>query len=820
MKRGPFHLKAAIAGLTLLTLTLLLVSTAGSRVQSDPTQPPLLLPIIRNATPPTRTPTALPGAPTATATSPANPGGTPTTTATSGPLPTGLRIVFVSRQIPSEGSIYYETTKSMPGVGPHSRFRTAAPGRLLVREDDGSITILIDGAKPSPASLNLIDVNAPDVSYNGQTIVFAGLPQGSYEDAPTRNADAWRIYAINADGSNLRQITFSDQNLNMSQFGDAGPSLEGYDDGDPVWLPDGRIVFSSTRWPAYSHYSGARATNLYVVNADGSNLHRITAERNGADRPLIDPLTGKIVYARWWRNHRFPLNSLATITDPRGGFIQNLGLTTDRTSTEPNAEVMFRNAWQASSINPDGTGLAMWTGRFRNEEGNHVYGGAFTPSGDLIANFFPMYNMTEASGFGGLRRYTRGPNPYTSIIGITGLSLDYARPDNPNTPQDETSYGVFNGSYAAEPEVLADGRLLFSLAEDVNQDYGLYIANIDGSSSSKLYDQVGTAELRARVIRQRPLPPIIADQVTQVPSLLPPDADGPYDSDGTFIFDDLNVFFNAPVDSDIVSAPGIGTVDTIRFFADHQRTSSGSFPSLDWPILLAELEVAADGSVRNDAAPANIPLFEQLRGNGQVPITRGLPTQANGSAHVAGMNFGRPGEHARCVGCHAGHSLIPVPSPQEARWTNLAPGAQLSASSSRDASQIGGLTDRRVMKGEIWRYWNSASEQTSGQWVQLTFAQPIAIRTVRLYNPRTGGEANSSIQVGEATVKLYSDAAGTVEVARASSGQLSVMGTDVGFAEVTARVVRIEIDSVSGTFYGIPLAALAEVEVIGKGVAE
>ena len=41
-------------------------------------------------------------------------------------------------------------------------------------------------------------------------------------------------------------------------------------------------------------------------------------ERHGVDRPLVDPLTGKIVYSRWWRN-----------------------------------------SWQAATINPDGTGLAM-----------------------------------------------------------------------------------------------------------------------------------------------------------------------------------------------------------------------------------------------------------------------------------------------------------------------------------------------------------------------------------------------------------------------------------------------------------------------------
>jgi hypothetical protein len=41
-------------------------------------------------------------------------------------------------------------------------------------------------------------------------------------------------------------------------------------------------------------------------------------------------------------------------------------------------------------------------------DANHFYGGAFTPEGQLMANYFPMTNMTEAAGFGGVRRFDRG----------------------------------------------------------------------------------------------------------------------------------------------------------------------------------------------------------------------------------------------------------------------------------------------------------------------------------------------------------------------------------------------------------------------------
>lgn len=83
-------------------------------------------------------------------------------------------VVFVSRQIPGNGSVYYSQAGSMPGVQPYSRFQVAAPGKLIIREANGTLRVLVDGSKPTAASLNLIDVNAPDVSYDATKIVFAG----------------------------------------------------------------------------------------------------------------------------------------------------------------------------------------------------------------------------------------------------------------------------------------------------------------------------------------------------------------------------------------------------------------------------------------------------------------------------------------------------------------------------------------------------------------------------------------------------------------------------------------------------------------------
>lgn len=739
-------------------------------------------------------------------------------------------IVFVSRQIPEMGTVYWNVPKALPGVGPFSRFQVAAPGKLVVREADGALRVLVDGATPTAASLHLIDVNAPDVAYDGQTIVFAGLVAGEYDPRPMTNPGGWRIYVINVDGTGLRQLTFDRAPLDLSQFGNVQGQFRLYDDTDPVWLPDGRIVFSSTRWPSLAMYGAARTSNLHIVNGDGSDLHRITSERNGADRPQVDPVTGRIVYSRWWRNFRLPADVMETVPDPDGGYKLKDGLVTANDSgylgdVPGGSANINRNAWHLASIHPDGTGLKLWgigsSTFLLGEDANFAYGGIFAADGSFYGNFFPMKNGTEASGFGGIRHYTPGMSgDYQSLIGITS-EIGYEL-----VSQNPASYGVNKGDYAAEPALLPNGRLIISWAPDIHQDYGLYLINVDGSERQLLYDNPGTTELRTRVIRPRALPPVIVDQITQRASDLPPTTAGPYDTDGAFTFDALNVYFNAPVDTNIVSAMPVGAAGAIRFFIDHQRDQQiGSHERLDWPILLAEVPVNPDGSVINQS-PANVPLFEQIRSpqpEYKVPLTGRTSADFGGAAHVAGLNFGRPGEVQQCVGCHTGHSLIPVPENiADAKFTNLAPGAQISYSSIHPLINPSGegLIDRQVLRGRIINYWRSdPAQDPKGQWVQLTFPVPITVRAVRLYNPRPGDEANSTAQMEAATVLLYSDIAATQEVARQSVGALSVNGTTVAFTDVKVRAVRVVINEVSGAFEDWVVACLAEVEVIARGEA-
>lgn len=741
-------------------------------------------------------------------------GGSAGTTGSGGTIPPwsgDLELVFVSRAIPADGTPYYAAANGMPGQGPMSRFQAAVPGKLQIREKDGNIRTLIDGSAPSEASLHLVDVNAPEVSYDAKRIVFAGLPEGNYAaSAPRQEPGAWRIYSIGVDGKGLVQLTKSDRNISFDQFG--GPSktgsVAGYDDTDPLWLPDGRIVFASTRWPSIAEYQDVQTTNLYVMNADGSDMHRITAERSGGERPIVDPTTGKIVFFRWWRNMRNAHNGMETVADPNypnEGYAVKDGLVAeDKGDQYGKVFGTERNSWQIVAINPDGTGLEQWGGvsghAFASFD-NQAYGGSITDDGTkLYTTFQPLHHMADQSGLGGIRVFERGPHGFKGVIGVTDTNAKLLVEDPP-------SYNVFEPPYAAEPEALPDGRVVLSWCNDTQQDYGIYIMDGDGTNLEMIYDQPGTTELRARLIRPRGAP-VIPDQVNDKASDLPPTEAGPYDIDGTFEFNALNVYFNAPVDVDIVSAPAIGSAGTIRAFIDHERGSLSSANWKDWPILLEEKAVAADGSVLL-IAPANVPLFEQLRtpmAQGyEVPLSPGdynPPYDPPPAAHVAGHNWGRPGAEARCVGCHAGHSMIAVPA--DYQYSNLAPGAKVAASS----GEARGLIDRRVRTGSgDGRYWLAEPSKGGKAWVTLAFPVPILVKNVRAYDlPREHGASH----VRAATVILLAEPG--QEVARAKVGELSPAGTDVRFQGEKARIVRVEIDSFEGL-----VAALAEIEVIASG---
>ncbi|MCS6840517.1 MAG: hypothetical protein NZ699_08975 [Roseiflexus sp.] len=186
-----------------------------------------------------------------------------------------------------------------------------APGsKLLIRDPSGQLRVLIDTARPAGDPLNplgLRDVQSPNVSFDARRIVFAGTfgPETFRNQPNGRPYYSWRLFEIGVDGRGLRQLTYSDRDITIPDGPGNAEAYAFYDDLFPAYLADGRIVFSSSRYPARSPYDGRRAFNLYMIDGDGSNMRRLTTERTAALHPAPLP-DGSIVFSRWWVNFNQP----------------------------------------------------------------------------------------------------------------------------------------------------------------------------------------------------------------------------------------------------------------------------------------------------------------------------------------------------------------------------------------------------------------------------------------------------------------------------------------------------------------------------------
>ncbi|MDF7806139.1 hypothetical protein P4E94_01735 [Pontiellaceae bacterium B12219] len=141
------------------------------------------------------------------------------------------------------------------------------PGRIkILNPKTGAVKTLVDAGPTGIA-------RDPEISPDGSKVVFS--MRRSIEDD-------YHIYEINVDGSNLKQLT----------------SLKGVSDIDPVYLPDGKIAFSSTREPKFCMCNKHIMANLYRMDADGANIHQIGKSTlfEGHASVMED---GRILYDRW-----------------------------------------------------------------------------------------------------------------------------------------------------------------------------------------------------------------------------------------------------------------------------------------------------------------------------------------------------------------------------------------------------------------------------------------------------------------------------------------------------------------------------------------
>ncbi|MGV8018448.1 MAG: T9SS type A sorting domain-containing protein [Ignavibacteria bacterium] len=688
-------------------------------------------------------------------------------------------IVFVSRNHLTGGNILFPSAGLLPGMGSHSRFAVTG-GRLLIREADGSLRTLVDSTMLF-GGVRIIDVQQPCVNWDGIKILFSGIESKD---------SSWRIYEIRKDGTGFRKITKTDRNINLFQFGPAAYRFFKYDDIDPVYTSDGKIVFASTRFPTVSQFGSALVTNLFIMDSTGQNIFRITSERNGAEKPTIDPRTGKIVFSRWWLNIDMPSNVTPS------GLTRNPG---ESLSDD------IGNLWQVNIINPDGDQLRFYAGDARKRNALFAYRPRIDLNGDLYGIYVPHLPMVNTGGSSGIRYYPNGFSEYSFIAGVDTSTALYVL----NPP----SSGTHQPPYSTDPLPLDDGRILFSGASSVElQDYGIFVCNKNGTGISLVADLQGTLELNAELLIPKikpPVPPYVPDfDTNKVPPTSNP---ATFFQGGFFRFDNLNIYANASVDAPVDDAPPLTKNARFRFFINFQRQNPDG---LDQPILLKEITVNYDGKIAQQEIPANVPLFEQLVDSSGKVVVNGLGK----IAHVTGMNYDKNAAGTKCVGCHAGHSLMTVPpNNTESQFTNFSTSAFVTQSSYR---QTGGIkyfgkyvVDRHARNVDLSVNWIASGG--NNEYVELQWPLPLDIREIKLYNIFPNASNNTNLQVNDCEIILYNSDREAGHIL--STGPLDVNGKSVYLNPyVTADRMKIIVKSFSGTVDGVSSAGLAEIETISR----
>lgn len=193
-------------------------------------------------------------------------------------------------------------------------------------------------------------VRDPQLSYDGAKILFAYRRGG----VPT-----YHLYEINIDGSGLKQLT-------------DGPD----DDIEPTYLPDGGIMFCSSRCRRFVNCWYTRVATLYRCNADGSNVRMISSNNDHDNTPWVLP-DGRILYMRWEYVDR--------------------------------SQVHFHHLW---TVNPDGSNVMVYYG---NEFGGVAMLDAkpIPNSHQVVASFSPGHGMPEHMGHVTIVDPNAGPDVLT-----------------------------------------------------------------------------------------------------------------------------------------------------------------------------------------------------------------------------------------------------------------------------------------------------------------------------------------------------------------------------------------------------------------------
>lgn len=214
-------------------------------------------------------------------------------------------------------------------------------GGRLCRLDlrSGKLTVLFDDP--------LGGVRDPCVHYDGERILFSYRRGGTVP---------YHLYEINTDGACLRQLT-------------DGPDS----DIEPIYTPDGGIVFCSSRCHRFVPCWRSQVAVLYRCDADGSRVRLLSNNAEQENTPWMLP-DGRMLYTRWEYVDR--------------------------------NQLLYHHLW---AINPDGTSVMVFFGN--QYPGLVMIDAKPIPNTDkIVASFSPGHGAAEHMGVVTIVDPSRGPD--------------------------------------------------------------------------------------------------------------------------------------------------------------------------------------------------------------------------------------------------------------------------------------------------------------------------------------------------------------------------------------------------------------------------
>jgi len=503
------------------------------------------------------------------------------------------------------------------------------------------------------------DVKDVEVSYAGDALLFAlrepDIPGVDPEDQPT-----WNIWEYAITTGVLRRIIASDITADAGQ------------DVAPHYLPDGRIIFSSSRqrqsraflldegkpqFAALNEDLNESALVLHVMSADGSDIHQVSYNQSHDLDPVV-LANGRVLFSRW----------------------DNMG---------------NRNAISLYSMHPDGTDLQLHYGAHSHASGTNGSNVQFMQpreldDGYLLGLLLP-FTGTHRGGEPvtiDTDNYIENNQPVVASAGIlSGPAQSPATINNITTDGSISLGGRFRASWP-----LQDGtdRMLVSWSEcRLREAANIVPCTPDRLAGSPveadpiygifLYDMAADTQLPIVVPREgfvftdvvaaspRRLPAVLFDRQAGV------DLDPQYAAEGVGILDIRSVY---DVDGIDMAIPDIATLadpaQTLaqdrpaRFmrivkavgipddtFLDFSATAFGRSNQQLMREIIGYVPIQPDGSVRIKV-PANVPLaLSVVDAEGRRISPR----------HQNWLQL-RAGETVTCHGCHDHTGALPHGHPQ------------------------------------------------------------------------------------------------------------------------------------------------------------